>query len=42
MEGDVIVMQDIFVFEQTAVVEERLRAACDPPGFARSSSRSSR
>jgi pilus assembly protein CpaF len=33
MEGDVIVMQDIFVFEQTAVVEGRIQGKLRPTGI---------
>src|SRR5207245_3757399 len=33
MEGDVIVMQDIFVFEQTAVVEGKIQARLRPAGI---------
>ena len=42
MEGDVIVMQDMFVFEQTGSSRARSRAASSPPASGRSSSRSSR
>ena len=42
MEGDVIVMQDVFIFEQTGVVEGKIRAASRRPGSGPSSSRSSR
>ena len=33
MEGDVIVMQDIFVFEQTAVVEGKIQGKLKPTGI---------
>jgi pilus assembly protein CpaF len=33
MEGDVIVMQDIFVFEQTAVVEGKIEGRLRPTGI---------
>ena len=33
MEGDVIVMQDVFVFEQTAVVEGRIEGRLKPTGI---------
>ncbi|HEX2141407.1 MAG TPA: CpaF family protein [Candidatus Limnocylindria bacterium] len=33
MEGDVIVMQDIFVFEQTAVVEGKIQGRLKPTGI---------
>ena len=33
MEGDVIVMQDVFVFEQTAVVEGRIQGRLKPTGI---------
>jgi len=33
MEGDVIVMQDIFVFEQTAVVEGKIQGRLRPTGI---------
>ena len=33
MEGDVIVMQDVFVFEQTAVVEGRIEGRLRPTGI---------
>ena len=42
MEGDVIVMQDVFVFEQTGVVEGKIQGRLKRPVSARSSSRSSR
>ena len=42
MEGDVIVMQDVFVFEQTGVVEGKIQAASSRPASGPSSSRSSR
>ena len=40
MEGDVIVMQDVFVFEQTGIVEgkiERLKPTGIRPKFVESS-----
>jgi pilus assembly protein CpaF len=33
MEGDVIVMQDVFVFEQTAVVDGRIKGRLKPTGI---------
>jgi pilus assembly protein CpaF len=33
MEGDVIVMQDVFVFEQTGVVEGRIQGRLKPTGI---------
>ena len=42
MEGEVVVMQDIFVFEQTGVENGRIRDACGLPAFARASWKRSR
>ena len=33
MEGDVIVMQDVFVFEQTGVVEGKIQGRLKPTGI---------
>jgi pilus assembly protein CpaF len=33
MEGDVIVLQDVFVFEQTGVVEGRIQGRLKPTGI---------
>src|SRR5574340_314973 len=33
MEGDVIVMQDVFIFEQTGVVEGRIQGRLKPTGI---------
>jgi pilus assembly protein CpaF len=33
MEGDVIVMQDVFVFEQTGVVDEKIQGRLRPTGI---------
>ena len=42
MEGDVIVMQDVFVFEQTGIVEGKIQGHLKPPASGPSSPRSSR
>ena len=42
MEGDVIVMQDIFVFEQTGTIEGKIDGQLRPTGSDPSSSRSSK
>ena len=33
MEGDVIVMQDVFVFEQTGVIDGRIQGRLKPTGI---------
>ena len=42
MEGDVIVLQDVFVFEQTGVVEGKIQGRCARRASALASARSSR